>query len=123
MVCYLYDNSSVETAKILSIKHVNRRYCELGDIVTIVPCRYTLNKKFLKKRGKLLGLVIALSKWINRASRGTWIKFKHNKLLLIDVNGKFLGTRVYGKICFEIGRDPKKANLFRKIILYSKGYL
>lgn len=62
MLCYLYDNSSVETAKLLSVKFTNRRYCLLGDVVTIVPRKYKLNKKFLKKRGKLTGLVIGLSR-------------------------------------------------------------
>lgn len=124
MVGFLYDNSGVDTAKLLSINETNRKkVCMLGDFITVAPKKFKLVKKFLKKRVKLNALVIALRRWTHRDESGTFIRFQYTKFLLLDKQKKFLGTRVYGKICQEITEDLRKAVAFRRLILYSKGGL
>jgi len=55
---WFYDNAGVRMGKILSLNKTNRNYCLLGDIVTISPRHYKLNKKHLKKKRTLFSAVI-----------------------------------------------------------------
>jgi ribosomal protein L14 len=124
MIGFLYDNSGVETAKILSVNETNRKkFCLLADFLTVAPKKYKLIRKFLTKRVKLASVVIALRRWSLRGDGGIQIRFKYPKFLLLDKQKKFLGTRVYGKVCREITDHKQKAVTYRRIILYSQGGL
>lgn len=113
---WMYDNSGVKQCKILGINKTNRKYYLLGDLISVAPRKYKLNKKHLKKKRTIFSAVIVgIRRWTRRP-QALYIKFKYNKTFLLSRVLKFLGTRVYGLIVHELGRVIDKA-LFRKFYL------
>jgi ribosomal protein L14 len=113
----------VQSAKILHVRNTGRQRPSVIDTATIVPRKYKLIKKYLKKRGRLVGLFIATRRWAERAAGGIFVRFEFLKLVLIDEQEKFLGSRVYGRVCKELVTNEKTVVSFKRIILASNGYI
>jgi len=55
-----------------------------------------------------------------KRKNGIVVSSLDNKILLLNFQYKFLGTRVYGGICKE-ARGGSKETTFKRIIFYSQG--
>ena len=117
------DNSGAKFAKCISIfGGFTRRYARLGDIILVTVHKVFVNKKLRKKplnrKSLYFGLIISTKNVYHRQD-GSFFKFDTNRLLLLNRQLVFLGTRVYGPIVREV-RVGKNAIRFSKIISYSK---
>lgn len=108
------DNTGVKLLKCINIKG-NKKYGLVGDLLSIVVNKFRMKKKLLKKH-IYYGLVISTINPYYRLE-GVFIKSDANRLLVLNKDKQFLGTRIYGPIYKEIRRivDGKK-----KIIRYEK---
>jgi large subunit ribosomal protein L14 len=108
------DNTGVKLLKCINIKG-NKKYGLIGDLLSIVVNKFRMKKKLLKKH-IYYGLVISTISYLYRLE-GIFIKSDSNRLVILNKDKQFLGTRIYGPIYKEIRRivDGKK-----KIIRYEK---
>lgn len=108
------DNTGVKLLKCINIKG-NKKYGLIGDLLSIVVNKFRMKKKLLKKH-IYYGLVISTISYLYRLE-GIFIKSDFNRLVILNKDKQFLGTRIYGPIYKEIRRivDGKK-----KIIRYEK---
>jgi len=108
------DNTGVKLLKCINIKG-NKKYGLIGDLLSIVVNKFRMKKKLLKKH-IYYGLVISTISYSYRLE-GIFIKSDLNRLVVLNKDNQFLGTRIYGPIYKEIRRivDGKK-----KIIRYEK---
>ena len=116
------DNSGAKWVKCINILGKgNKKYARVGSIVLITISRFSSRKK-VNKRKIYLGLVVGVAAWVFRKD-GTHIKFFSNRLLVINKQYKFLGTRIYGAVLKEIRQltavNKKDRKIFQKIISYS----
>jgi large subunit ribosomal protein L14 len=112
------DNSGLIYVKCVNPPLSLTKYTfKLGEIITVFPKIIDYSKKLRKK--KYFCLVISLKK-ITRRKNGLWVSFLKNRVLVLNDQFKFLGTRVKGPICREI-RTKKGKILYKKIISYSGG--
>jgi len=114
----VYDNTTASSVKLIGYKKGRKNNVGLGDLVLVVPKKFKTSKE-IQKRKKYIGLVVGLKIKKKRKS-GVCVASCDNRILLLNFQNKFLGTRVYGGICKE-ARGGSKENTFKKIISYSSG--
>lgn len=112
------DNTDIKKVKCIKIFPKNKKFSFLGDIIRTVITKREHKKPIIKKK-IYLSLIINL-KALHRRKNGVFLRFDNNKILTLNEQYKFLGTRVKGSICKEIRNSKKKKILFKKIISYSK---
>ena len=110
------DNSGAKKIKCISI--FRKSTGSLGDIIYVIIQKINIRKKLLKK--KLYKALLIGTKCRKKRLNHHFIKFKNNRVLLLDEKFKFLGTRVYGPISKEV-RYCLKSSRYKKIISYSQG--
>ena len=113
-VLYLADNSGPKKALCLNIS--KKRIGYLADIIGVVIKKKFLKKKKIKKN--ILKSLIINSKYKYKRKNGFFIKFKKNKIVLLNHGLIFLGSNVKAVLCKEIKKFKKQ---FKKIISYSAG--
>ena len=114
------DNSGAKLAKCIKLMG-KQKISIVGNLILITLLKFSRSKK-VKKRTVYLGLIVATSYWTTRLD-GFFIKFFSNRVLVLNKNFKFLGSRVYGGILKEIKiktlKDKNYHKFFEKIISYS----
>jgi large subunit ribosomal protein L14 len=112
------DNSG---AKIVQCIHIlnnsKRRYARTGDVVLVTAKKLKHAKKIRKK--KIYKAIILSTTKEFRRPKGQTLRFKQNRVLLLNEQDRFMGTRIYGPICREI-RGGKKEIQYKQIISYSR---
>ena len=112
------DNSG---AKIVQCIHIlnnsKRRYARTGDMVLVTAKKLKHAKKIRKK--KIYKAIILSTTKEFRRPKGQTLRFKQNRVLLLNEQDRFMGTRIYGPICREI-RGGKKEIQYKQIISYSR---
>ena len=108
------DNTGPRYAKCLGIKKKSIGY--LADIILVVIKKRFLKKKKIKKN--ILNSLVINTRYKIKRKNGLFIRFNHNKSLLLNHQHVFLGSNVKAVICREIKKFKKK---FKKIISYSPG--
>ena len=107
------DNSGPKKAKVLNIKKKKIGY--IGDILVVSIKKKSNIKKNLKKY--ILNSIILASKKKKKRLDGSFIRFKYNKVAILDDKLIFFGTNLRSLICKEI----KKNHI--KLISFSKGII
>lgn len=112
------DNSGGKRVQCIDIWGSSKqKYAPLGKKVLVTAKKIRSGKKVAKKK-RYSALLIASTKNKKR-KKGYYLKFDDNRVVLLTLQNKFLGTRVDGPICKEI-RGGKKETLYKQIISYSK---
>ena len=97
----------VQCIKVLGGTH--RRYAGLGDIV-VVSVKKALPGSEVKAGSVAKGVIVRVKKSTRRED-GTYVRFDHNAIVLIDADNNPKGTRIFG----AVARELRERN-FMKII-------
>jgi len=104
------DNTGAKVARCIRVLGgTGRRTAKIGDII-IVSIQKTLPGSPVKK-GQVARAVIVRTKQKTRREDGSYVRFDHNAVVLIDKDGNPRGTRIFGAVAREL-RDNK----FMKIV-------
>ena len=102
------DNTGAKRAMCIKVLGGSgRRYASLGDVIIAVVKRATGE---VKEHEKVRGVVVRTAKQVRRAD-GSYVRFDHNAMVVIDKDGNPRGTRIFGAVAREL-RDTN----FMKIV-------
>ncbi|MBK7643469.1 MAG: 50S ribosomal protein L14 [Planctomycetes bacterium] len=88
----------VQCIKVLGGTH--RRYAGLGDIV-VVSVKKSLPTSEYRQGAVAKGVIVRVRK-NTRRDDGSYVRFDHNALVLIDADGNPKGTRIFGAVAREL---------------------
>ena len=111
----IIDNCGARKAKCIHILG-KFKWAKTGDLILIVLRKFYNLKKKIKKGGIYLGIIVGVNYWKKRPN-GFYYRFFDNRILIFNLQFKFLATRVYGLISKEF---KKKVYRFRNIRFYYK---
>lgn len=97
----------VQCIKVLGGTH--RRYASIGDIV-VATVKKAMPGSELKTGTIVKGVIVRVKKNTRRKD-GTYIRFDHNAMVVLDGDGNPRGTRIFG----AVGRELREKN-FLKIV-------
>ncbi len=104
------DNSGARMVRCIKVLGgTRRRYAHIGDIIVGSVRRAIPDSEI--KQGELVRGVVVRSKRPVRRMDGSYVRFDHNAIVLIDATGNPRGTRVFG----AVARELRQKN-FMKII-------
>jgi large subunit ribosomal protein L14 len=86
-----------------------RRYAGLGDII-VASVKKAMPSSDLKQGAVVKGVIVRTSQ-NTRRDDGSYVRFDHNAMVIIDEEGNPRGTRIFGAVAREL-RDRN----FMKII-------
>lgn len=111
----IIDNSGARKAKCI---HVLGKYkwAKVGNTILVVLRKFYNLKKKIKKGNVYLGIIIGVKYWVCRPT-GFYYRFFQNRIIIFNLQFKFLATRVYGLISKEF---KKKVYRFRGLRFYYK---
>ena len=92
----------VQCIKVLGGTH--RRYASLGDLIVASVKKAMAGSEI--KTGTLVRGVIVRVKKNTRRIDGSYVRFDHNAVVLVDTEGNPRGTRIFGAIAREL-REKK----------------
>ena len=88
----------VQCIKVLGGTH--RRYASLGDVIVASVKKAIPGSEV--KTGTIVKGVIVRVKRNTRRNDGSYVRFDHNALVLIDAEGNPRGTRIFGAVAREL---------------------
>ena len=88
----------VQCIKVLGGTH--RRYATLGDVVVASVKKAIPGSEV--KTGTVVKGVIVRVKRNTRRKDGSYVRFDHNALVIIDAEGNPKGTRIFGAVAREL---------------------
>ena len=88
----------VQCIKVLGGTH--RRYASLGDTIVASVKKAIPGSEI--KTGTVVKGVIVRVKRNTRRNDGSYVRFDHNALVLIDAEGNPRGTRIFGAVAREL---------------------
>ncbi len=97
----------VQCIKVLGGTH--RRYASLGDII-VASVKKAIPGSEVKPGTVLKGVIVRVKKNTRRTD-GSYVRFDHNALVIVDDDGNPKGTRIFG----AVARELRERN-FMKII-------
>ena len=97
----------VQCIKVLGGTH--RRYASLGDVI-VASVKKAMPGSELKTGTIVKGVIVRVRKNTRRKD-GTYVRFDHNALVVLDADGNPRGTRIFG----AVGRELREKN-FLKIV-------
>jgi large subunit ribosomal protein L14 len=86
-----------------------RRYAGLGDII-VASVKKAMPSSDVKQGTVVKGVIVRTSK-NTRRNDGSYVRFDHNAMVIIDEEGNPKGTRIFG----AVARELRERN-FMKII-------
>jgi large subunit ribosomal protein L14 len=115
------DNSGAQICQCIHIYGgLNRRRACLGDTI-LVAIKNLKHRKKVDKKKVYYGLIVSSTIKTMRID-GSFIKYDFNKILLINLQNKFLGSRIYSPLCREI-RGGKNEIKYKQLLSYSRSSL
>jgi large subunit ribosomal protein L14 len=78
----------------------SRRYAGIGDVV-VVSIKEALPESAIKK-GTVAKAVVVRTRKETRRTDGSYIRFDQNAVVLINVEGDPIGTRIFGPVAREL---------------------
>jgi ribosomal protein L14 len=115
------DNSGLVYARCIGLPRGFKKYVfNLGQFIRMIPKIINFSNGKIKRKRLYKGIIIGLKK-VTRRRGGRWIKFRHNRVLLLDERFKFQGTRVDGPICKEMRCQVGTYPTFKRVVSYSGG--
>ena len=112
MQTYLDVADNTGAKKVQCIKVLggsSRRFAGLGDII-VASVKKAMPGSELKTGTIVKGVIVRVKKNTRRKD-GTYIRFDHNALVVLDGDGNPRGTRIFG----AVGRELREKN-FLKIV-------
>ena len=106
------DNTGAKQAmciKVLGGTH--RRYASLGDII-VASVKKAMPGSDLKPGPIVKGVVVRIRKNTRRPD-GSYVRFDHNAMVVIDADGNPRGTRIFG----AVARELRERNFMKVISL------
>ena len=97
----------VQCIKVLGGTH--RRYAGLGDVI-VASVKKSMPGSEVKPGTLIKGVVVRVKKNTRRTD-GSYVRFDHNALVIVDEGGNPKGTRIFGAVAREL-RDRN----FMKIV-------
>ena len=97
----------VQCIKVLGGTH--RRYAGLGDVI-VASVKKSLPGSEVKPGSIIKGVIVRVRKSTRRED-GSYVRFDHNALVIIDADNNPKGTRIFG----AVARELRERN-FMKII-------
>jgi large subunit ribosomal protein L14 len=114
------DNTGAKTARCIKLYKGSKHYGGLVGDQILVSIRHLVSSKKLikvKKSGLYRALIVRTVKEISRKD-GMTIKMDSNAIVLININGNPIGTRIKGPVFKEV-RDLK----FLRVAAISQGLI
>lgn len=115
------DNTGAKVAMVIRVlggstarNSYTRRTASIGDIVVASVKRAIPGGD--AKRGDVVRAVVVRSKHPVRRGDGSYVRFDHNAVVLIDTNGEPRGTRIFG----AVARELREKNYMKIISLASE---
>jgi large subunit ribosomal protein L14 len=104
------DNSGAKLVQCIKVLGgTRRRYAYLGDIV-VGSVKRAIPGAEVKQGDVVRGVVVRTSHGVRRED-GSYVRFDHNAIVLIDAEKNPRGTRIFGAVAREL-----RARNFMKII-------
>jgi large subunit ribosomal protein L14 len=104
------DNTGAKRAQCIKVLGgTHRRYATLGDVI-VASVKKSLPGSDVKPGTIVKGVIVRVRKNTRRED-GTYVRFDHNALVIIDNDGNPKGTRIFG----AVARELRERN-FMKII-------
>ena len=104
------DNTGAKLCQCIKVLGgTHRRYASLGDIV-VVSVKKSMPGSELKQGSVAKGVIVRVKKSTRRAD-GSYVRFDHNAIVIVDAEGNPKGTRIFG----AVARELRERN-FMKII-------
>lgn len=109
------DNSGAKLAQCIKVLGgTRRRYAYLGDIV-VASVKRAIPGAEVKQGDVVRGVVVRTSNAVRRED-GSYVRFDHNAIVLIDNDKNPRGTRIFG----AVGRELRARNFMKIISLASE---
>jgi large subunit ribosomal protein L14 len=104
------DNTGAKVAQCIKVLGgTRRRYARIGDIV-VVTIKRALPTGDVKEHEVVRGVVVRTRSSVRRED-GSYVRFDHNAVVIIDDEMNPRGTRIFGAVAREL-----RAKNFMKII-------
>jgi len=115
------DNSGAQICQCIHIYGgIKRRHAKLGDTI-LIAIKNLKHKKKIDRKKVYFGLIIASTVKTSRID-GSYLKYDFNKVLVLNLQNKFLGSRIYSPICKEL-RGGKNEVKYKQILSYNRSTL
>jgi len=100
-ILQIADNTGARRASCIGVlKAHGKKHAKIGDIVKI-NIKESIPDAVVKK-GEVVQAVVVRTKTPIRRSDGTYLKFDHNAVVIIDTAKNPRGTRVFGPVAREL---------------------
>ena len=104
------DNTGAKRVQCIKVLGgTRRRYASIGDVI-VGSVKKAMPGSELKTGTIIKGVIVRVKKNTRRKD-GTYIRFDHNALVVLDQDGNPRGTRIFG----AVGRELRERN-FLKIV-------
>jgi large subunit ribosomal protein L14 len=104
------DNTGAKRVQCIKVLGgTNRRVAGLGDVI-VVSVKKAMAGSELKTGTVVKGVIVRVKKNTRRKD-GTYVRFDHNALVILDADGNPRGTRIFG----AVGRELREKS-FLKIV-------
>uniref|UniRef100_A0A7C4Y283 Large ribosomal subunit protein uL14 n=1 Tax=candidate division WWE3 bacterium TaxID=2053526 RepID=A0A7C4Y283_UNCKA len=94
------DNSGAKRIKVIGIPGSNKKFAEIGDLVTVAVKGASSVGNV--KDHSVAHAVLVRTKKETRRKDGSYIRFDDNAAVLVDKDNEMIGTRIFGPIAREI---------------------
>jgi large subunit ribosomal protein L14 len=104
------DNTGAKRVQCIKVLGgTNRRVAGLGDVI-VASVKKAMPGSELKTGTVVKGVIVRVKKNTRRKD-GTYVRFDHNALVVLDADGNPRGTRIFG----AVGRELREKS-FLKIV-------
>lgn len=120
----IIDNSGARKAKCIHV-FGKFKWAEVSDLILVVLRKFYSLKKKIKKGAIYLGIITGVTYWVSRPT-GFYYRFFDNRILIFNLQFKFLASRVYGLISKEFKKKIyrfKGIRFYYKLLAYSSAVL
>ncbi len=95
------DNSGAKSVKCIKVLGGSKRMsARLGDLIVVAVQSALPGSKI--KKGDVKKAVIVRTKFPVRREDGSYIKFDHNSVVILNTNNEPVGTRIFGPVAREL---------------------
>lgn len=95
------DNTGAKVAMCIKVLgNSRRRYARIGDVIVCSVKKAIPHAPV--KAGEIVRGVIVRTKYNQRRSDGSYVRFDRNAMVIIDNDGNPRGTRIFGAVAREL---------------------
>jgi large subunit ribosomal protein L14 len=95
------DNTGAKIAMCIKVLgNSRRRYARIGDVVVCAVKKAIPHAPV--KQGEIVRGVVVRTRYNQRRSDGSYVRFDRNAMVIIDNDGNPRGTRIFGAVAREL---------------------